>query len=746
MVAQFTFTREKELQHPRVGSMLDDLIARIEAGQISAEEAAQEAPLYRGDSVAVTIYLSENVDGVVSFLESNGGSNISSGDDYIEAYVPVLKVAETSEQPGVLRVRVIQPPEAPQSQSQISGHGPGVHGSLAWNQAGYTGQGIKLGIIDSGFSGFADLMGDEVPATVQVRCYQWVGVHSQSLEHCADGGNHGTRVAESVIDIAPDVSLYIADPDTLSDLEDTVGWMVAEGVSVINHSMHWEFDGPGDGTSPLSISPLNTVNTAVAAGVVWVNAAGNQAQRTWFKRGPFSYSTISVDGEDVRVINFDGSDFRNNSHIWGRLVLRWADSWGGASRDLDLLLVRPETGEIDLFSTDPQSGENGHNPYETVVSGVRFDILIAHVGGSEPDWIQLLGWGGTSLTFNTSETGSIVNPAESANPGLLAVGAAHWDSVDTIRSYSSRGPTPDGRIKPDVVGADCGDTAAGATPFCGTSQASPHVAGLTALVRQRFPSYTPVQVVSYLKDSSEQRTGPDPNNTWGHGFIVLPPDPPQTFGSPSIDSVTAGVDSLSVLWSAPPSDGGSAITAYVLRYIETIADEKVDVNWTVVKDAWTAGSGVLSYELTGLNAGTKYDVQVRAVNSNGDSPWSTTVTGTPTLAETPCSTGGAVPNPNNTPALVTDCDTLLAVRDTLAGSGTLNWTASIPITNWDGITVGGTPQRVTQLYLGHQGLTGTIPVELGGLTGLTQLSIFDTQVLLLLSDSVLANCQAKMST
>ena len=167
--------------------MLDDLIAKIEAGEISAEDAAQEAPLHRGDSVAVTIYLSGNVDGVVSFLENNGGSNISSGDDYIEAYVPVLKVAETSEQPGVLRVRVIQPPEAPQSQSEIPGDGSGVHGSLAWNQAGYTGNGIRLGIIDSGFSGFADLMGSEVPATVQARCYQWVGAHSQDLEHCADG-------------------------------------------------------------------------------------------------------------------------------------------------------------------------------------------------------------------------------------------------------------------------------------------------------------------------------------------------------------------------------------------------------------------------------------------------------------------------------------------------------------------------------------------------------------------------------
>ena len=531
------------------------------------------------------------------------------------------------------------------------------------------------------------------------------------------------------MDVAPDVSLYIADPDTLSDLKATVEWMVSEGVSVINHSMHWEFDGPGDGTSPLSISPLNTVDAAVAAGIVWTNAAGNQAQRTWFRRGPLSYSTISVDGEEVRVINFDGSDFRNGSHIWGRLVLRWDDSWGGAGRDLDLLLARPGTGDVDLFSADPQTGENWHNPYETVVTGARFDILIAHVGGSEPDWIQLLGWGGTSLNFNTPETGSIVNPAESANPGMLAVGAADWNDVTTIESYSSRGPTPDGRIKPDLVGADCGETASSSRPFCGTSQASPHVAGLAALVRQRFPDYTPAQVVSYLKDNAQQRGDADPNNTWGHGFIVLSPNPPQIFGSPTIDSVTPGVNALTVAWRAPASDGGSAVTAYDVRHIETSVDETVDSNWTVVEDVWTSGAGTLSYELTGLQAGTQYNVQVRAVNSTGDGPWSTTVTGTPTIAETPCSTGSAVPNPHNNQALVSDCDTLLAIRDTLAGSGTLNWSASTPITDWDGVAaVEGTPQRVTVLYLGIQALSGTIPAELGSLTGLTQLSIFDTQV------------------
>ena len=397
--------------------------------------------------------------------------------------------------------------------------------------------------------------------------------------------------------------------------------MISEGVSVINHSRTWLFDGRGDGTSPSSVSPLNTVNRAVAAGIVWVNAAGNSAQRTWFQRGPFSYSTISVDGEDVRVLNFEASNFKNRFHLWGALQLRWDDAWGGATRDLDLFLVAPGSGDISLASIDPQSGEDGHLPYERVSSGATFDIMIANRGGSEPSWIQLLAWSGQGLTFKTPETGSVTNPAESANPGMLTVGAAHWSNANSIESYSSRGPTPDGRIKPDLVGADCGQTAARSSPFCGTSQASPHVAGMVALVRQRFPGYSPTQVVSYLKENAGQRiSSPDPNNTWGHGFIVLPPPASQPIGTPSIQSITPGADSLTVSWSAPSSEDGSTITAYDLRHIETSADETLDANWTLVEDVWTSGSGTLSYELTGLAGGTQYDVQVRSVRQRRGRP------------------------------------------------------------------------------------------------------------------------------
>ena len=720
-----------ELQYPEVGSRLNDIVSRVEAGEISAEEAAGEAPIHRGDSVGVTILLSGNVDGVVRFLENNGGTNVTAGEDYIEAYVPVLLLVETSQQPGVLQVRLIQPPGETQGTSQVVGNGPGVHGSPSWNQAGYTGRGIKVGVIDVGFWGLDDLLGTEVPAVVQARCYTYVGQHTQNLSDCGNGGvTHGTAVSESVIDIAPDVSLYISDPQTRYELADAVDWMISEGVSVINHSALWSFDGSGDGTSPLSISPLNTIDTAVDAGIVWVNAAGNQARGTWFKRNP---DFTPVSGEAYKFLRFSGSNTINaQSYIGGPLELRWEDEWGRAGTDLDLLVYKQGNDEPWLQSIDTQSGENGHYPYESVSGRNPVDILIVHRGGPDPDWIQLVGWGQTRLTLSSSGAGSIINPAESANPGMLAVGAAPWGDVNSIESYSSRGPTPDGRVKPDVVGADCGETASGEFDFCGTSQAAPHVAGMAALVRQRFPDYTPAQVVSYLKENAQQRiSSPDPNNTWGHGFLVLPTvtqqQPVQSApGAPTGVSAVPGAGSLTVSWSAPPSDGGSSITAYDLRHIRSDATNKADANWTVVQDVWT-GSGALQYVVTGLTGGTQYDVQARAVNSAGDGPWSATVTGTPTQA-TPCATGGAVTDRANNSLLISDCDTLLEVRDTLAGTVTLNWAAGTPITNWDGIAVGGTPQRIIMLYLPHQGLTGILPPELGNLTGLTQLTLLDNKL------------------
>ena len=100
--------------------------------------------------------------------------------------------------------------------------------------------------------------------------------------------------------------------------------------------------------------------------------------------------------------------------------------------------------------------------------------------------------------------------------------------------------------------------------------------------------------------------------------------------------------------------------------------------------------------------------------------------GTP-VDTTACATGGAVTNASSNPGLVSDCETLLDARDTLVGTGTsLDWSPNTPMTSWDGVTVEGTPARVTQISLQNRGLRGTIPAQLGSLTALRGLRLDTT--------------------
>ena len=110
---------------------------------------------------------------------------------------------------------------------------------------------------------------------------------------------------------------------------------------------------------------------------------------------------------------------------------------------------------------------------------------------------------------------------------------------------------------------------------------------------------------------------------YGHGHT---PDPPV------IQNGTSAATSVTVVWTAPTDIGGSAVTSYDLRYIRADAADKSGLNWTPVNAIWT--SGELSYELTGLDRGRSYDLQVRAVNASGAGPWSPPMTGA-TLALAP---------------------------------------------------------------------------------------------------------------
>ena len=113
---------------------------------------------------------------------------------------------------------------------------------------------------------------------------------------------------------------------------------------------------------------------------------------------------------------------------------------------------------------------------------------------------------------------------------------------------------------------------------------------------------------------------------YGHGIKPLAPD---------IDEVFPASGGFTVTWKAPSDTGRSDITRYDVRYIlsdATDADKTDDSKWT---EENAGNPGTLQYTASGLTASEQYDVQVRAVNDGGESPWSETATVTPTTADAP---------------------------------------------------------------------------------------------------------------
>ena len=541
-------------KHPNLDSNLNSLVeeaSTVASGndgqQPGTTDSAGGAAEPATEPVLVTFLIEpDQVAAVQQYLEDNDIFIRNVGEDYIEAHVPPALLGAASERPGVRRVDTVIPPQ-PQSLGDVVSQGVELHQADAWHKMGYRGQGVKVGVIDTGYQGFSQMQGGELPSNVTARCYfEETRAPSSRLADCEQaeceemGCNHGTAVAETLVDVAPEVELYIANPMSRGDLRDAADWMAEQGVQVINMSLGWGVDGPGDGTSPFSTSPLKTIDAAVSSGITWVNAAGNSAKNAWYGRfsdpdGNGSHNFTPRDAGNTFFLTYDPTSPSRSSVT---AFMRWNDSWGGADCDLDLELWRSIPGpdnDIRMVRDDTiQDGGADDIPYAglwltaTGVDGEGWYYLLIrkHTCPDDPAWIQLTAWTADDLQ-HYSPGHHIGNPAESRNEGMLAVAATHWWDIDYIASYSSRGPALDGRVKPDITGVACARSATlarpgSACPFGGTSQASPHVAGMAALVKQRFPDYTPAQVADYLQQNAVERGASGEDSVWGQGFAILP--------------------------------------------------------------------------------------------------------------------------------------------------------------------------------------------------------------------------------
>ncbi len=108
-------------------------------------------------------------------------------------------------------------------------------------------------------------------------------------------------------------------------------------------------------------------------------------------------------------------------------------------------------------------------------------------------------------------------------------------------------------------------------------------------------------------------TGP-----WSESAVLAPATVP---GAPDV-TLEANDRELVATWTVT-DDGGNAISAYNLRYRETVGEGEEPVEWTELSIIGT------SYTFTGLTNGAEYEAGIQAINAQGTGSWSAAVAGTP---------------------------------------------------------------------------------------------------------------------
>ncbi len=511
------------LENPELGSVYKDFyLAYKEGGETTAIALARQRGIINdNDEIVMTLVLdTENATGLIAELEAEGVIIKENFRNLVSIAVPVSMIQEQikAEEPNLIIdrisnldhvIRIELPNKATIKQGSILGQGVNVTFAGNWQAQGITGQGVKVGVLDLGFGGYQDLLGSELPDNVTVE------VFGDDINFATEV--HGTACAEIIHEMAPDAEMYLAYYDG-SDLAMglAVTWLMEQGVDIISNSTGSNGLTPMDGSG----FAAEMVDEAHNAGIFWVNAAGNEA--TSHYRGVFNDTdgdTLHEFFPDTPVIPFIpyGPGFQT------QIILSWND-WQNVNQDYELILLDAE-GELLAKSEDPQEGAEGNIPaegflyefedneiyllaiqnFDNLARGDATLDLFIQAGEFHPDYLVA--------------EASLSSPSDAR--GAFAVGAVHW-SDDVLESYSSNGPTADGRIKPDLSAPSVVDSASYAPEaFNGTSAAAPHVAGAAALALQAFPDFSPDDVGAFLQERAIDLGPSGPDNAFGVGRLNL---------------------------------------------------------------------------------------------------------------------------------------------------------------------------------------------------------------------------------
>jgi subtilisin family serine protease len=450
-----------------------------------------------------------------------------------------------------------------------------------WHQTGNWQPGLNWGLVFTEAHINGSLQNLKDPATgVRIPYVQSASHGGHVLGIAAGRGSAGPNNSRHHVGVAPGADLILVDGGMSKvDLAEAVHFIALEAKArnqraVINMSLGYVgYACDGD-------SPVDRMLNALAdehPEIVLVAASGNNGGYDFHCEGTVTTNSPAV------------FDFVSN----GKMAVVYF--WYSAMDQFVLSVIPPsDSGMSGPLTLDPSVTEKGiyqpagqnsiaFSSEVEPITGKRRMMLTIDVGDRAEVALGVwhLGISGTragngivhawidfDISGHTRERPSFVGAspactveAPAAAEKVIGVGsylttnaeaAKQQYPVGSLSFFSSRGPllgpgnVPDYRIKPDlcapghvVFSADNMLSAKPNDPViddyvmeAGTSMASPHVAGVVALLLQKEPTLTREQVRDRLIQTARRDsfTGPNPNPDWGYGKLdawaaLYPPDP-----------------------------------------------------------------------------------------------------------------------------------------------------------------------------------------------------------------------------
>ena len=264
------------------------------------------------------------------------------------------------------------PDAAPETATYTEGFD--MLGLTDWHNAGYTGTGVRVGILDTGFTSF--VAGDPEYACL-------AGPIESSFYN-----THGMAMIELICDIAPDASVYTYEValSGYESLANAVYEAMADDIDVLVIAVDMMQGAPGDGTGQQDgDDPYFALQQARNQGMVIFAAAGNYGESYTDDGTPFTadgraerFATINI---PVTAADTDVAQFTIRASAGDNIVLNWNDWFDdplGASDPANVENFRISVEldpagryDADLEDADPDNDHEADNYYADAFNDVQ---------------------------------------------------------------------------------------------------------------------------------------------------------------------------------------------------------------------------------------------------------------------------------------------------------------------------------------------------------------------------------------